>query len=178
MEPTLSGNEMNYVIECIRTNWISSQGSFVRRFEKEFADYIGVSHALAVTNGTAALHLALAALGIGPGDEVIVPDLTFAASINAVLYVGATPVLADVNRDTWVLDADQCSHLITKRTRAIMPVASLWGSRLKWTRWWSWRKKKNYILSRMLQRRWAVCIMAGMSVHLETRRRLVSLGIK
>jgi len=122
MEPILAGNEMNYIMECIKTNWISSQGPFVRRFEKEFADYLGVRQALAVSNGTAALHLALAALGIGPGDEVIVPDLTFAASINAVLYVGATPVLADVNRDTWVLDADQCCHLITKRTRAVMAV--------------------------------------------------------
>lgn len=122
MEPLLAGNEMNYVIECIKTGWISSQGSFVRRFEKEFAGYLGSGEALAVSNGTAALHLALAALGIGPGDEVILPDLTFAASVNAVLYVGATPVLADVNRDTWVLDTEHCSPLITGRTRAIMPV--------------------------------------------------------
>jgi len=145
VEPMLAGNEMNYVIECIKTNWISSQGSYVRRFEKEFADYLGVSHALAVSNGTAALHLALAALGIGPGDEVIVPDLTFAASINAVLYVGATPVLADVNRDTWVLDTDQCSHLITKRTRAIMPV-HLYGQPVEMDPLIEMAKEKNLYL--------------------------------
>ena len=91
-EPVLTGNELKYVSECITTNWISSQGTFVRRFESEFAARLGVPHALAVSNGTVALHLALEAFDIGPGDEVIVPDLTFAATINAVLYAGATPV--------------------------------------------------------------------------------------
>ena len=87
-EPQLGGNELKYVTECVETNWISSQGTFVRRFEKEFAELLGVPHALAVSNGTVALHLSLAAFGIGPGDEVIVPDLTFAATLNAVLYTG------------------------------------------------------------------------------------------
>lgn len=122
MEPELSGNELNYVVECIRTNWISSQGPFVGRFENQFARYLGVAHALAVSNGTAALHLALAALGVGVGDEVLLPDLTFAASINAILYVGATPVLVDVRRDTWTLDPEGVERAITPRTRAIMPV--------------------------------------------------------
>lgn len=122
MEPSLAGNEPRYILECLNTNWISSQGPFVKRFEADFAQYTGVQHALAVSSGTAALHLALAALGIGPGDEVIVPDLTFAASANAVLYVGATPVLADVTRETWTLDPDEVARLITPRTRAVMPV--------------------------------------------------------
>ena len=122
MEPALSGNELNYLIECIQTNWISSQGPFIRRFEQKFAECLNIEHALAVSNGTAALHLALAALEIGPGDEVIVPDLTFAASINAILYVGATPVLADVTRDTWTIDPYEIEQLLTPRTKAIMPV--------------------------------------------------------
>jgi perosamine synthetase len=121
-EPKLGGNELKYVTECVETNWISSQGSFVRRFESEFAKLLGVPHALAVSNGTVALHLALAAYGIGPGDEVIVPDLTFAATINAVLYTGATPVIVDVAPDTWNMDPDAVAAAITPRTKAIMPV--------------------------------------------------------
>lgn len=121
-EPSLSGNELNYVMECIKTNWISSQGAFVRRFETDFNRYVDAKNSIAVSNGTAALHLALAALGLGPGDEVILPDLTFAASINAILYVGATPVLADVKQDTWTIDPDKVAELITSRTKAIMPV--------------------------------------------------------
>ncbi len=121
-EPKLGGNELKYVTECIETNWISSQGSFVRRFESEFAARLGVPHALAVSNGTVALHLALAAFGIGPGDEVIVPDLTFAATLNAVIYTGATPVLVDVAPDTWNMDPDAFAAAITPRTKAVMPV--------------------------------------------------------
>lgn len=121
-EPVLDGNELNYVMECVRTNWLSSQGAFVGRFETEFARLLGVSNTLAVTNGTAALHLALLALDVGVGDEVIVPDLTFAASANAVLYVGATPVLVDVSRDTWTMDSESVERAITPKTKAIMPV--------------------------------------------------------
>lgn len=122
MEPLLSGNEMNYVIECMKTNWISSQGPFVKKFEDEFSRYIGVENALAVCNGTAALHIALGAFGIKQGDEVIVPDLTFVASINAILYCGAKPVLADVDRETWCIDVKEIERLITPRTKAIIPV--------------------------------------------------------
>lgn len=121
-EPTLGGNELRYVTECVETNWISSQGSFVRRFETEFAARLGVPHALAVSNGTVALHLALAAFGIGPGDEVIVPNLTFAATINAVIYTGATPVIVDVSADTWNMDPDAFAAAITPRTKAVIPV--------------------------------------------------------
>ncbi len=121
-EPVLTGNELKYVSECITTNWISSQGPFVRRFESEFAARLGVPHALAVSNGTVALHLALAAFGVGPGDEVIVPDLTFAATINAVLYAGATPVIVDVDPSTWNMDPTAVAAAITPRTRAMIPV--------------------------------------------------------
>jgi perosamine synthetase len=121
-EPALLGNELKYVTECITTNWISSQGSFVRRFETEFAARLGVPHALAVSNGTVALHLALKAFGIGPGDEVIVPDLTFAATINSVLHAGATPVIVDVDPESWNINPEAIAAVLTPRTRAIMPV--------------------------------------------------------
>ncbi len=122
MQPLLNGNELAYLSDCIKTGWISSQGAYVKRFEKEFADYCGAKYAVAVSNGTVALHLALAALDIGPGDEVIVPDLTFAASINAIIYTGATPVVVDVDRVTWTISVDDIIKNITPRTKAIMPV--------------------------------------------------------
>jgi perosamine synthetase len=121
-EPDLRGNELKYVTECVTTNWISSQGEFVRRFERDFAARLGVEHALAVANGTVALHLALAAFGIGPGDEVIVPDLTFAATINTVLHVGATPVVVDVDSATWNMCPKAVAAALSPRTKAIMPV--------------------------------------------------------
>jgi perosamine synthetase len=121
-EPDLSGNEKKYVTECVETNWISSQGEFVRRFERDFATRLGAQHTLAVSNGTVALHLALVALNIGEGDEVIVPDLTFAATINTVLQVGATPVVVDVDPVTWNMCPNALKAAITKKTRAIMPV--------------------------------------------------------
>jgi perosamine synthetase len=121
-QPSLGGNELKYVSDCIATSWISSQGSYVTQFERAFADFHGVPSALTVSNGTTALHLALTALGIGPGDEVIVPDLTFAASANVVIHCGAKPVLADVTRETWTLDPADFERKITPRTRAVMPV--------------------------------------------------------
>jgi len=121
MEPLLGGNELAYVSECVRTNWISSQGRFVRDFERMMGEFHGMPHALAVSNGTVALHLALDALGVGEGDEVIVPDLTFAASINSIIYAGATPVIVDVD-DTWSISTKAIRAAITPRTKAIMPV--------------------------------------------------------
>ncbi|MGQ0663071.1 MAG: aminotransferase class I/II-fold pyridoxal phosphate-dependent enzyme [Pseudomonadota bacterium] len=121
-EPVLTGNESKYVNECLATNWISSQGAFVRRFEADFANLIGAPHAVAVANGTAALHLALVALGIGPGDEVIVPDLTFAATINTVIHAGATPIIVDVDPGTWNIDPASVAGALSARTRAIVPV--------------------------------------------------------
>ena len=121
-QPSLGGNELKYVSDCIATSWISSQGSYVTQFEQAFADFHSVPAALTVSNGTTALHLVLVALGIGPGDEVIVPDLTFAASANVVIHCGATPVLADVDAQTWTLDPADFARKVTLRTKAVMPV--------------------------------------------------------
>ena len=120
--PLLNGNELAYVTECIKTNWVSSQGKYVKNFEDLFSKYHENRKSLAVCNGTVALHLALEALKIGKGDEVIVPDLTFAASVNAIIYTGAIPVLADVDPKTWNIDVDKIESLITSKTKAIMPV--------------------------------------------------------
>ncbi len=122
MQPLLDGNELAYVSDCIKTGWISSQGSYVKRFEKEFAEYCRAEYSIAVSNGTVAIHLALDALGIKAGDEVLVPDLTFAASINAIIYTGATPVIVDVDRTTWTISLEDIEKNITPRTKAIMPV--------------------------------------------------------
>jgi perosamine synthetase len=120
--PVLSGNERKYVDECIDTAWISSVGRFISAFETEFARYIETPHALACCNGTVALHLALLGIGCGPGDEVIVPTLTYIASANAVTYCGATPVFVDVDPRTFNLDPVQVESRITPRTKAIMAV--------------------------------------------------------
>jgi len=121
-EPSLTGNEAAYVLDCLHTNWISSKGAYIAKFETAFAEYTGAENAIAVSNGTTALQLALAALGIGPGDEVIVPNLTFAASASTVIHAGATPVLVDVDRGDWNLDISLAEQAVTPRTRAIMPV--------------------------------------------------------
>jgi perosamine synthetase len=125
-KPLLAGNEAAYVAECISTNWISSQGRFVRRFEEDFAAFCGARNGVAACNGTAALHLALAALEIGPGDEVIVPSLTFIATANSVRYTGATPVFADCEMDTWDMDPAEVEKAVTPRTKAII-VVHLYG---------------------------------------------------
>ena len=120
--PALDGREEQYVLDAVRSGWISSLGQYVTRFEDQFARFCGVEHAVSVSNGTVALHLALHALGIGPGDEVIVPSLTFVASANAVHYTGATPIFADVDPETWCIDVDDAARLVTAHTKAIMPV--------------------------------------------------------
>jgi len=120
--PDLSGNEKRYLRQCVDTGWISSKGEFVSRFERAFATYLGIPHCVSVCNGTAALQTALAALGIGPGDEVIVPTLTYIASANAVCAVGARPVFVDSLPDTWQMDPDDVRRKISERTRAIMAV--------------------------------------------------------
>lgn len=121
-EPTLGERELQYVNECILTGWISSTGRFVSRFEEIFAAFCGVRNAVATSNGTAALHLALLACGIGNGDEVIVPSLTFIATANAVTYTGAKPVFVDSEWETWNIDPQKIEQAITARTKAIIPV--------------------------------------------------------
>lgn len=120
--PTLSGNEAKYVEECVRTTWISSVGHFITDFETAFAQIAGTEHVIATNNGTTALHLALVAAGVGPGDEVIVPTLTYVATANAVRYCGATPVLAEVEPDSMCLDPDDFERRITPATKAVVPV--------------------------------------------------------
>ena len=121
-EPMLAGNELKYVTDAVSSGWISSAGSYVTAFEQAFADYCGVRHGIAVCNGTVALHLALRALGVGPGDEVIIPDFTMIASALAVCYCGAKPVFVDADPATWNMDAAAVERRITPATRGIMAV--------------------------------------------------------
>jgi len=120
--PRLEGNELRYVTDCIKRNWISSKGEYVRKFEEAFARCVGAKYAVSCTSGTTALHLALATLGLGPGDEVIIPTFTMIATANAVTYTGAKPVLVDSELRTWNIDARQIEDKITPRTKALMPV--------------------------------------------------------
>jgi len=121
-EPLLIGNEKKYLNECIDTGWISSEGPFVKRFEDEFAARMGRKHGIAVTNGTAAIDAAVEALGIGEGDEVILPTFTIISCINQIIRSGATPVLVDSDPVTWNMDITQIEAKITPRTKAIMAV--------------------------------------------------------
>jgi perosamine synthetase len=124
--PYLGGNEKQYVNQCIDSSWISSKGIFVERFERAFADFVGASHVTSVCNGTVALHLALEALGFAPQDEVIVPTLTYIASVNTIIQAGATPVFADSLDATWQVDPRDVRRKITSRTKALM-VVHLYG---------------------------------------------------
>ena len=124
--PYLGGNEKQYVNQCLDSSWISSKGIFVERFERAFADFVGASHVTSVCNGTVALHLALEALGFAPQDEVIVPTLTYIASVNTIIQAGATPVFADSLDATWQVDPRDVRRKITSRTKALM-VVHLYG---------------------------------------------------
>jgi perosamine synthetase len=121
-EPVISKNALKYVTDCIKSGWISSAGIYLKEFEEKFAKFLGVKHAITTTNGTTSLHLAVASLNIKKGDEVILPDHTMISSAAAIVYTGATPVLVDVERDSWNMDINQIESKITKRTKAIMPV--------------------------------------------------------
>lgn len=120
--PSISAREAYYTWEAARNGWNHQWSHYLTRFQDAFGAYVGTRHALATSSCTGALHLALAALGIGPGDEVIVPDITWVATANAVLYVGATPIFADIEPDTWCLDPKSFESKITPRTKAVMPV--------------------------------------------------------
>lgn len=120
--PQLDGNEKRYLAECIDTGWISSEGPFVRRFEEGFAQSVGRSFGVAVCNGTAALEVAVQALGLGPGDEVILPSFTIISCAAAIVRAGATPVVAESDPLTWNMDVTKLEALVTARTRAIMVV--------------------------------------------------------
>jgi perosamine synthetase len=121
-EPFLTGNELKYITDAVSTGWISSNGTYLEKFEAAFSNYCGVRYGVAVCNGTVALHLALSALGITKKDEIIIPNFTMIASAFAVCYTGAIPVFVDANKDTWNIDVNIIEEKITKKTKAIMPV--------------------------------------------------------
>ncbi|HWP58325.1 MAG TPA: DegT/DnrJ/EryC1/StrS family aminotransferase [Candidatus Acidoferrales bacterium] len=119
--PVIEDEEIAAVVEVLKSGWLTT-GRKVKEFENRFCDFVGASHAVAVNSGTAALHLALAAAGVGPGDEVIVPTMTFAATAEVVLYLGARPVLVDCEPDTLNIDPERLERALTPKTRAIVPV--------------------------------------------------------
>lgn len=121
-QPRIGEEEIRLVTDAVSSGWVSSQGKYIQEFEQLFAEYCGSKYCVLTANGTVSLHLAMAALRIGPGDEVIIPDLTFVATANTVMMAGATPILADVNMDDWCLDAADVERKITSRTKAIIPV--------------------------------------------------------
>jgi perosamine synthetase len=121
-EPVLGENETKYVLDCLQTGWISSAGAYIEKFEQQWASYCGMRHGIAVSNGTAALQIAVGCLQLDPGDEVIMPSFTIISCIQAIIYNGLKPVLVDCDPDTWCMDVTQIETKITRRTRAIMPV--------------------------------------------------------
>ena len=125
-QPSLTGNEKKYVNECLDTTWISSKGHFIKDFETAFANYIGVNYATAVCNGTVALHLAGSALGLGEGDEIIVPSFTYIASANPFQQLGCKVVFCDSKKDTWQMDCEDIKRKITPKTKALV-VVHLYG---------------------------------------------------
>ena len=120
--PVFNGNEKKYLNECIDTGWVSANGKFVDEFSKKFAEFCGSKYSLPCSNGTVTLHLIAKALGIGPGDEVIMPTLTYIATANAISECGATPVFVDSDINTWNIDPKEVEKAITKNTKAIIPV--------------------------------------------------------
>lgn len=126
-QPFLNGRERDYVLDCLNSNWISSKGFYINKFEEAFASFVGCKYAATCSNGTVALHLAMLALDIKQDDEVIVPTLTYVASVNAISYVGAKPIFVDSLPDTWQIDPNDIRKKITSRTKAIM-VVHLYGN--------------------------------------------------
>src|SRR3989339_302595 len=121
-QPIFSGLEKKYVLDCLKTTWVSSQGKYLELFEKNFAKFCGRKYATATSNGTVSLYLILLALGLKAGDEVIVPNFTYVAAYNAILYTGAKPILVDCLKDTFNLDPDLVEKSLTKKTKAIIAV--------------------------------------------------------
>lgn len=141
-EPFLNGNEKEYVNDCLTTGWISSAGKYVRAFEESFAAYCGAKYAVGVCNGTVALHLALTAMNIKKGDEVIVANFTMIASAFAICYTGAIPVFVDAESESWNIDVKKIEGKINAKTKAIMPV-SIFGHPCEMEKIWELAKKYN-----------------------------------
>lgn len=125
--PWITRKEIDYVTDAVSNSWYEKANVYQKRFEKAFAEYIGVKYAVSLPSCTSAIHLSLLALGVGPGDEVIVPDITWIATSAPITYVGATPVFADIERDTWCLSAASFKKCITSKTKAVIPV-DLYGN--------------------------------------------------
>ena len=120
--PSITEKEISYVTDAVTSGWNENWNGYITRFEDEFSKYIGVDNAVTTSSCTGALHLGLLALGIGPGDEVIVPEITWVATASAVAYVGATPVFCDIEEGSWCMDVKSAESLITSKTKAIFPV--------------------------------------------------------
>ncbi len=120
--PNLGELEKQYLLKCVDSTFVSTAGPFIPEFEEKFANYVGTKRAVSTQSGTAAIHLALHELGVGPEDEVIVPVITFIASVNPIVYVGATPVFVDIDPSSWNMIPEQVEKAITKKTKAIIPV--------------------------------------------------------
>ncbi len=120
--PSITNLEISYVVDAVTNGWNENWNDYIVRFENEFAKYVGVNYAITTSSCTGALHLGLLALGIGPGDEVIVPEITWVATASAVTYTGATPVFCDIEEDSWCMDIKSVESLITPKTKAIFPV--------------------------------------------------------
>lgn len=144
-EPDISTAEWKLVKECLDTGWISSIGKFVNRFENKFSRFCSVKYGIATSSGTTSLHLALTVLGIGRGDEVLVPSLTFIATANAVKYTGARPVFVDSDKISWNMDPEDALRKITRRTKAIIPV-HLYGHPAEMNTLMAIARKKNLYL--------------------------------
>lgn len=145
-QPSLGQKEKENVLECLDSTWISSKGKFISQFENSFSEFLGVKHSTTVSNGTVAIHVALLALGIGDGDEVIVPSFTYIASVNAIKYTGAKPVFVDSDLHTWQIDTTMIEAKITKRTKAIL-VVHIYGQPCEMTSILSIAKKyKLYVV--------------------------------
>jgi perosamine synthetase len=121
-KPLIENDDIYIVNKALKSGWVSSKGPYIKKFEKKFQKFLGGGYAVSVSNGTAALELGIKSLGIKPGDEIIVPNFTFAASINAIMNCGAIPVLADVEDGNWTIKLSEIKKKITKKTKAIMLV--------------------------------------------------------
>jgi len=144
-EPRIGPRESEYVMECLRTGWVSSEGRFIGAFEQAWADFCGMKYGVAVSNGTTALQLAVACIDLQPGDEVILPTFTIISCAQAVTYNGGTPVLVDCDPRNWCMDVSQVEAKITSRTRAIMPV-HIYGHPVDMQPLWEIARRDNLII--------------------------------
>ena len=143
--PWITDKEIEYVADAARNAWYENANMYHERFEKTFAEYLGVKHAVTLPSCTSALHLSLLALGVGPGDEVVVSDVTWIASAAPIIYVGAIPVFADMDEKTWCMTAESFEECITHKTKAVIPV-DLYGSMPDWDRILEIARRHNIVI--------------------------------